>query len=87
MRFVSSFVDREAGYALGVEQESATAYLSIPVSNTLTDYEEYYALTEAEYDALLADAGLARAFAESCRRREQDERLILKPGTDRGEPW
>ncbi|WP_400999269.1 hypothetical protein [Agromyces sp. GXQ0307] len=83
---MDSFVDRSERYSLGVEQDSATAYLSIPVSSSLTDYEEYYALSAEEYSAFVADANAARAFAEECRRRAHDERLMLKPGWNRGTP-
>ena len=87
MRFRTVFFDRVHCYALGVEEESATAYLSMPVGNTLADYEEFYALSDEEYTTLSADTGAARLFAEQCRHREHDDRLILKPGWDRGEPW
>ncbi|MUN08670.1 hypothetical protein [Agromyces luteolus] len=84
MRFVDSFVDRAERYSLGVEQDSGTAYLSIPVSSSLTDYEEYYALSDEEYASFGADPNAARAFAEECRRRAHDDRLVLKPGSNRG---
>jgi hypothetical protein len=87
MKFVAVFFDRVHRYALGVEEETATAYLAIPVGNTLTDYDEFYALSEKEYTTFNADPGAARAFAQQCRHREHDDRLILKPGWDRGEPW
>lgn len=87
MRFVDAFFDRVHRYSLGVEEESATGYLSIPVASDLADYEEYYALSDEEYAALRADPGAARVFAEQCRRREHDDRLILKPGWNRGHPW
>ncbi|WP_438854905.1 hypothetical protein [Agromyces sp. M3QZ16-3] len=83
---MDSFVDRSERYSLGVERDSGTAYLSIPVSSNLTDYEEYYALGDEEYAAFAADPSLAFAFAEECRRRLHDERLILEPGWNRGTP-
>lgn len=86
MRFVDSLLDREHRYSLGVEEESATPYLSIPVSSSLADYEEYYALSDAEYATFGAEPARARAFADGCRRREHDDRLILKPGWNRGTP-
>ena len=86
MKFVDVFFDRAERYALGVEEESATAYLSIPVANHLVDYEEYYALSDREYAALLGDPVAAREFAEECRRRRHDARLMLTPGSDRGSP-
>lgn len=87
MKFVTAFFDRAHRYALGVEEQSATAYLAIPVGSTLTDYEEFYALSDEEYTLFRADPGAARVFAEQCRHREHDDRLILKPGWNRGDPW
>ena len=84
---MDAFSDEAHRYSLGVEEDSATAYLSIPVGSNLADYEEFYALSDEEYAVLLADPGAARVFAEQCRHREQDDRLILKPGWNRGEPW
>ena len=84
---MDAFFDKAHRYSLGVEEESATAYLSIPVASNLVDYEEFYALSKEEYSGLLADPAAARIFAEQCRHREHDDRLILKPGCNRGEPW
>lgn len=50
----------------------------------MVDYQEYYELSDAEYGAFRGDDSLALAFAESCRRREHDDRLFVQPGTDRG---
>ncbi|MDQ4215258.1 hypothetical protein [Microbacterium capsulatum] len=61
-------------------------YLSIPVSNGLVDYEEFYELSRIEYDRLLGSPQEAARFAEQCRRHEQDDRLIQKPGWNRGTP-
>jgi hypothetical protein len=69
---------------LGFDRVAGGHYLSIPVSNRLTDYEEYYRLTPAEYARFRGDPDAASAFADLCRRRKADERLILPPGTDRG---
>jgi hypothetical protein len=87
VRFVDAFIDKAHRYSLGVEEESATAYLSIPVGSSLTDYEEYYALSDQEYSGLLADSGAARLFAEQCRHLEHYYRVILKPGWNIGSTW
>jgi hypothetical protein len=50
------------------------------------EYEEYYEIMPAQYEQLLADSSAALEFAESCRRREQDHRLIQPPGWNRGTP-
>lgn len=84
MRFIDSKVSLEHRYSLGRDVESGRPYLSIPVSNQLVDYEEFYVLTDAEFQSFDADATLASEFAASCGSREMDDRLIIPPGSDRG---
>ena len=86
MKFKDTFFSREDRYSLGVEQDSGRNYVSIPVSNGLVDYEEYYTITPEQYETFLADKLAAVDFVESCRRREQDALLMQKPGTNRGTP-
>lgn len=83
-RFVDEVFSREHRCALGRDKQTGWRYLSIPVSNSLVDYEEYYQLSEDEYDSFHQDPAKAVEFAERCRRREMDHRLIIKPGRDRG---
>jgi hypothetical protein len=83
-RFVDSVISRDGRYALGTDMVGGQPYLSIPVSNRLADYEEYYRLTEAERATFANDPVLAAAFAARCRSREMDDRLIIPPGADRG---
>jgi hypothetical protein len=83
-RFTDAAFSAEKRCALGVDRTTGTLYLSIPVSNRVVDYEEYYRLTPEEYEAYLADPALAFAFAERCRGQEVDDRLIVPPGEDRG---
>ena len=84
MGYRTLFVSREHRYALERDDVAGEAVLSIPVSNRLTDYEEYYRISEEELEGFMADPEAARAFAQSCGRRERDDRLVLKPGSDRG---
>lgn len=86
MQFLDQFFSREKRYSLGTETDSGRRYLSIPVSNGLVDYEEYYELDEPQYRLFAADPALAVLFAESCRQRERDDRLLEKPGSNRGSP-
>ena len=86
MRFNDTFFSREDRYSLGIEQDSGRNYVSIPVSNGLVDYEEYYAIAPEKYEHFLANKMDAVDFVESCRRREQDALLMQKPGTNRGTP-
>ncbi len=84
MRFQTIYVSQENRYALLRHTVSGGPYLSIPVSNRLCDYEEYYALTEEELSQMASDPAAAIAFAKRCGRREMDDRLLLPPGSDRG---
>jgi hypothetical protein len=84
MKFNDTYVNAAERFSLGIEEVSGSPYLSIPVSNRMVDYEEYYQIDRASYDLYLTDSAAALAFVKRCRNRELDERLILKPGSDRG---
>jgi len=86
MKFEDSYFSREDRYSLGTESTTGRHYASIPVSNGIVDYEEYYEITPEQYETFLADRDAAIKFVESCRRHEHDELLIEKPGTNRGTP-
>ena len=86
MNFVDAFFSQADRFSLGEETESGRLYLSIPVSNGPVDYEEYFELTPDEYEQFLADRKGAADFAEVCRLHLEDERLIQKPGRNRGTP-
>ncbi len=85
-RFHDEYFSREYRYSIGNDTNLGGKYLSIPVSNGIVDYEEYYALTPMQYDNFMSDQSGASAFAESCRRREHDDLLLQKPGWNRGTP-
>jgi len=84
VKFTDTLVQREERFALGIEETTGKFYLSIPVSNGLVDYEEYYELDRAAYERYLADPKAALPFVQRCRAREEDARLIVKPGSNRG---
>lgn len=86
MKFEDTYFSREHRYSLGVEAISQRHYASIPVSNGIVDYEEYYALTPQEYQSFLENPNAAIEFVEECRRHEHDELLLEKPGSNRGTP-
>ncbi len=85
-RFADCLVSREHSYSIGYDKISGHYYLSVPVTNRLVDYEEYYRLDEVEFEALKSDQAQALAFAAAARERELDDRLLLPPGSDRGIP-
>lgn len=86
MKFNDTYFSREDRYSLGVEATSDHYYASIPVSNGIVDYEEYYEITPDQYYAFLNNRGAAIEFIESCRRHERDDLLMQKPGSNRGTP-
>ncbi len=85
-RFQDIHVYREALFSIGKDETTGSYYLSIPVSNRMVDYEEYYQISDQQFQAFEADRAAAQVFADQCRKRRHDDRLILKPGSDRGEP-
>lgn len=71
-------------FSLGIDESSGQYYFSIPVSNQLVDYEEYYELTEREYQNLMSNSILATRFSADCRAHRSDARLMTMPGADKG---
>ncbi|ETW23717.1 hypothetical protein [Mycobacterium gastri] len=86
MKFDDTYFSRDDRYSIGIETSSGRYYASIPVSNGIVDYEEYYELTQDQYSEFLGDSRAAIDFVEACRRREHDDLLLQKPGTNRGTP-
>jgi len=84
MKFEDVYFSREERYSIGIEKESGRHYLSIPVTNHMIDYEEYYEISESDYNIFLSDPAAAVNFADQCKRREKDALLIVKPGDLRG---
>ena len=83
--FTDTFVSRAHMFSIGIEQTSGRYSVSIPVSNGMVDYEEYYEIDAETYQRFSDDAQAALAFVERCRRHELDDRLIVKPGRLRGD--
>jgi hypothetical protein len=86
MHFNHTAISVGERYSIGVESMSGRYYASIPVSNGIVDYEEYYELTERQYHEFLRDKAAAIDFVEACRRREHDDLLLQRPGRNRGTP-
>ncbi|MDZ3991658.1 hypothetical protein [Pseudomonas sp. Teo4] len=84
MKFKDLFVSRQHMFSMGIEEDSGQHFVSFPVSNGMVDYEEYYAVDPQTFQRFLDDPDAALAFVMKCRRRELDELLIIKPGTNRG---
>lgn len=84
MRFNDIFVSKEGRFSVGVEESSGVLYVSIPVSNGMVDYEEYYEVDRGIFEMCQSDMPAALEFVGQCQRRERDDLLIIKPGKSRG---
>jgi hypothetical protein len=86
MKFINQFVNEIDGYCLGSDVDSGTLYLSIPVGNSMADYDEYYKITQHQFDQFKTHIEIASEFSNQCKNRKMDHLLILLPGRDRGTP-
>ena len=84
MKFEDTFFSREHRFSVGVEKDSGRYYLSIPVSNGVVDYEEYYEIGADNFKSYQEHPESANEFVKQCRNRQKDDLLILKPGNNRG---
>lgn len=84
MDFLDLAVDRDRRFSLGQERTTGRYYLSIPVALRLVDMEEYYRLDREEFDRFREDPEAAGRFADRCRQRLEDARLLIPPGPERG---
>jgi hypothetical protein len=67
MKFDDTYFSRDDRYSIGVESTSGRYYASIPVGNGIVDYEEYYELSQDQYDNFLNDSAAAIEFVEKTR--------------------
>lgn len=86
MKFTDIEHCTDDNYSVGIVDTTGEYYIAIPVSNRQVDYEEYYRISSSERDKIMTDRAYGREFAERCRKRRMDNRLIEKPGRDRGIP-
>ena len=88
MKRRDTFFSKEHRYSLGKDEHSGFYYASFPVTIGVADYEEYYKLTDDQYERFLGDPEAALAFVNQCRLQlpETDVLLLQKPGWNRGIP-
>jgi hypothetical protein len=87
MKFNDICFNREHLYSIGIEEDSGKYYVSIPVSNHVADYSEYYEIDREQFESFQTNIEKAASFADMCRKREKDALLIQKPGSMRGIPF
>jgi hypothetical protein len=84
MKFNDLYVSRDDMFSLGVEETTGRFYTSIPVSNAMVDYEEYYEIDRPTFDLFQKNLEQALAFVTLCRQRKVDGLLMVPPGEGRG---
>lgn len=85
-RFKETFFSLEQRYSLGIDLKNDGRFASFPVTNGVVDYEEHYAIASTQYELFMTDQAAALDFINECRRREHDDLLVYRPGTNRGIP-
>lgn len=86
MKFKDIKVFREERYSIEQDVDSGKYYLSFPVFNGLAEYNELYEIPPGELELILGDEKVRMQMVEKSRRRENDDRLLFKPGRVRGTP-
>lgn len=86
MHFIDKYVFREERFSVGVEETTGKYYLSIPVANLYVEYEEYYEIDPDQYDACPTNLDQLKEIAAKSRTRQNDAKLMVKPGRLRGSP-
>ena len=61
-------------------------YLSFPVFNGMAEYTEYYEILPDELDAIMNNEAFRKRVLAKSRNRQNDDRLLFKPGRMRGSP-
>ena len=86
MRFSDIKVYQQDHFSVGLDTTTGTYYLSIPVSNGLVDYEEYYSIARDWAESSDLHLLELHTFAAKCRAHKMDDRLLQQPGSNRGTP-
>ena len=86
MNFRDIQVFAQDRYSIEQDIDTGKYYLSFPVFNGLAEYEEYYEILPDELGTILRDEPARRMLLEKSRNRQNDDRLLLKPGRLRGSP-
>ncbi len=87
MKFKNIKFSRENRFSIGIEEETGRYYISFPVTATgFADYEEYYEISKDEFDDFSSHLDNAIDLLRRCRDRKEDNRLLVRPGKNRGTP-
>ena len=86
MKFKDLYFSKEKYFSVGVEENSGEYYVSIPVSNRMADYEEYYRIDKSLFEQYQSNLSGLEFVADECRKRLRDNDLLIEPGSERGAP-
>ena len=80
-RFQETLIAQDLHFSLGCDVQSHGYFMSIPVSTGHWDYEEYYHLSNSQYETYLKDPDSGLAFSNACR-MQQNDHLLLEPALE-----
>ncbi len=84
MNFKDIIISKKERFSIGLEEDSGKFYISIPVSNSLVDYEEYYKIDKSIYENYPDNIEKIKKLVKMYKKQEKDEDLFLMPGSNRG---
>lgn len=84
MKFKDIKFSKDLRMTIGIVEETNKYFLSFPVTNGAFDYEEYYEISEEEYNSFSVDLSNAVDLLKRCRDQTEDHRLLVKPQAKRG---
>lgn len=80
------YTDKENWFTIEQKTETEEYVVAVPVSNGVADYAEFYEISDDEYQRFLSNKEELLEFVRKCRAHEEDKRLLLKTGSNRGTP-
>ena len=80
----NDFMSAATAFFFWDSRKTRHLYVSIPVSNAMVDYEEYYEIDHPTFDRFQKNLEQALAFVTLCRQRKVDDLLMVQPGENHG---
>lgn len=84
VRIKPVLVDTVNRFSLDIDEESGRTFVSIPVRNSMAEYDEWYEVDAETFEKFRGNMALALELVGKAKRREVDHLLLFHPGADRG---
>jgi hypothetical protein len=84
MKSKDIFIFKDKRFTVGIEEDSGRYFISILVANQFVDYEEYYEISKDIYLNCPNNVDALENIANRCRKRLNDDHIMILPGTSRG---